>query len=346
MPIPWRVRAGEWLGRRIEDSLDARVETVLTAVAERALRCGTRAGLDALVREALRLTGASGAALYDGRTCVARAGHAAPARACAATARRQALVVWPEPLGASSQEVLTRLARFGGALMAAHAREADAATRQARLLESKQRLERAVAQAERRRSRASHDLRTPLMVMKGYVDMMAKGTAGPLTPAMQRYLDRMQRVANDQGALIERRLGKGVDECVDDARPLLRAAFLPAARTGRAADVTMTLPDRPVALKGARAQVELLLRTLARAVAAAGGAVTVRVEPAEDLGMWRLRMGARGSRPLPEKTAAVLRHLAQRLRGGLALPAEDGGELVVHLPADDTVPAALASHEG
>jgi two-component system OmpR family sensor kinase len=346
VPIPWRVLAGAWSGRRIEDSLDARVERVLAAVAERALRCGTRAGLDALVREALRLTGASGAALYDGRTCVARAGHAAPARACASTARRQALVVWPEPLGASNQEVLTRLARFGGSLMAAHAREVDAGARQARLLESKQRLERAVAQQERRRSRASHDLRTPLMVMKGYVDMMAKGTAGPLTPAMQRYLDRMQRVANDQGALIERRLAKGVDEGVDDLRPLLRSAFLPAARGGRTADVALTLPARPVALRGPRAPVELLVRTLARAVAASGAAVTVRVEPAEDLGMWRLRVDSRGGKALPEKTSAVLRHLAQRLRGGLALPTDDGGELVVHLPADDTVPAALAAHEG
>ena len=333
------------MGRRIEDTLDARVEKVLAAVAERALRCGTRAGLEALVREALRLTGASGAALYDGRTCVARVGHAAPARACASTARRQALVVWPEPLGASNQQMLARLARFGGSLMAAHAREVDAGARQARLLESKQRLERAVSQAEHRRSRASHDLRTPLMVMKGYVDMMVKGTAGPLTPSMQRYLDRMQRVANDQGALIERRLAKVVDEGVDDLRPLLRSSFLPAARGGRTADVTMTLPNRPVAVKGPRADVELMVRTLARAVAASGAAVVVRVEPAEDLGMWRLRVDVRGGRALPEKTTAVLRHLAQRLRGGLALPTEEVPGMVVHLPADDTVPAALAAHD-
>ncbi|WP_205519754.1 sensor histidine kinase [Pyxidicoccus caerfyrddinensis] len=334
------------MGRRVGDNPDARVERVLAAVAERALRCGTRAGLDALVREALRLTGASGAALYDGRTCVARAGRAAPARPCATTARRQALVVWPEPLGATDQEMLARLAHFGGSLMAAHAREVDAGARQARLLEAKQRLERAVSHAEQRRSRASHDLRTPLMVMKGYVDMMVKGTAGPLTPAMQRYLDRMQRVANDQGALIERRLAKVVDEGVEDLRPLLRSAFLSSARGGRTADVTMTLPDRPVALKGPRASVDLLVRTLARAVAASGAEVTVRVEPAEDLGMWRLRVDVRGGRALPEKTAAVLRHLAQRLRGGLALPTEDEGSLVVHLPADDTVPASLAAHGG
>lgn len=226
--------------------------------------------------------------------------------------------------------------------MAAHAREVDAGARQARLLETKQRLEQMVAQQERQRSRASHDLRTPLMVMKGYVDMMAKGTAGPLTPSMQRYLDRMQRVANDQGALIERRLAKGVDESMDDLRPLLRATFIPAARGGRTADVALTLPGRPVALKGPRADVELLVRTLARAVAASGAAAAVRVEPAEELGMWRLRVDLRGGRALPDKTSAVLRHLAQRLRGGLALPTQGGGALVVHLPADDTVPASLA----
>ena len=61
---------------------------------------------------------------------------------------------------------------------------------------------------------------------------------------------------------------------------------------------------------------------------------------AEDLGMWRLGVELRGGRPPPEKTAAVLRQLAQRLRGGLSLPGEGDGGLVVHLPADDTVPLA------
>jgi signal transduction histidine kinase len=323
------------------------VEKVLAAVAERALRCGTRAGLDALVREAQRLTGASGAALYEGRTCVARTGQGVLARKVSgASARHNALVVWPERPGASDQEVLTRLATFGGSLLAARARERDAVARQARLLEARQRLERAVAQQERRRSRASHDLRTPLMVMKGYVDMMMKGTAGPLTPSMQRYLDRMLRVANDQGALIERRLARGVDEGVEDLRPLLRSALPLAARGGRAPDVALTLPDRPVAVRGPRASIELLVRTLARAVLARGAAVAVRVEPAEDLGMWRLRVDSRGGRALPEKTEAVLRHLAQRLRGGLSLPTDEGGGLVVHLPADDTVPVALEPRDG
>ncbi|MCP3141163.1 histidine kinase dimerization/phospho-acceptor domain-containing protein [Pyxidicoccus xibeiensis] len=339
MPIPSSVRAGAWSGRRIEDDLDARVDTVLAAVAERALRCGTRAGLESLLREALRLTGASGAALYDGRTCVARVGMGEPARRPGA-----ALMVWPERPGVLEQRTLARLATFGTSLMAAHAREVDAAARQARLLEAKQRLEQTVAQQERRRSRASHDLRTPLMVIKGYVDMMMKGTAGPLTEPMQRYLDRMMRVANDQGALIERRLARVVDEGVEDLRPLLRSAFIPSARRGAAVAAALTLPGRPVALKGPRASVDLLVRTLARAVAASGGAASVRVESAEELGMWRLRVDMRGGRPLPEKTAAVLRHLAQRLRGGLSLPTGEGGELVAHLPADDTVPASMATH--
>ena len=330
------------MGRRIEETLDARVEKVLAAVAERALRCGTRAGLEALVREARRLTGASGAALFDGRTCVARTGEGGPARP-GGTARKSALVVWPERPGTSNSELLARLSSFGGSLIAAHHREVDAGARQARLLEAKGRLERMVAQQERRRSRASHDLRTPLMVMKGYVDMMMKGTAGPLTPSMQRYLDRMSRVANDQGALIERRLARVTDEGVEDLRPLMRAAFLPASRSGRVQDVTMTLPGRPVAVKGPSASVELLVRTLARAVAASGAAVAVRVEPAEDLGMWRLRVMSRGGKALPEKTMSVLRHLAQRLRGGLSLPTDDGAGLVVHLPADDTVPVAPES---
>ncbi|MFP2934024.1 hypothetical protein ACLESO_54645 [Pyxidicoccus sp. 3LG] len=70
------------------------------------------------------------------------------------------------------------------------------------------------------------------------------------------------------------------------------------------------------------------------------------MESAEELGMWRLRVDARGGRALPEKTEAVLRHLAQRLRGGLSLPTKEDSGLVVHLPADDTVPASLAARDG
>ncbi|WP_426750968.1 sensor histidine kinase [Myxococcus sp. Y35] len=332
MPIPSSVLAGAWTGWRIEHELDAGVEQALARIAERALRCGARAGLEALAQETLRMTGASGVALYDGRVRVAAAGFVAPAR------RGSTLVVWPEPPAGQEARVLSRLSAFGAVLLAAHARERHAAARQVHLLKTQRRLEQRVASQEQRRSRAAHDLRTPLMVIKGYVDMMLKGTAGGLAAPIQRYLERLKRSAEDQSAIIDRRLAKVSDEGVVDLRPLLRTAFIPAARGPRAVDTALTLPDRPVAVPGSRDDVELLVRTLARAVASSGVPAAVRVEAAGDAGVWQLRVALRGGRSMPERTVATLRLLAQRLRGGLSLPEETGNGLVVHLPVDDTVP--------
>ncbi|WP_237080341.1 sensor histidine kinase [Myxococcus xanthus] len=340
MPIPSRVLAGAWTGWRIGNESDAGVEQALAEVAERAFRCGARAGLESLVREAQRMTGASGAAFYDGRVCVAATGVVTATRARGRMRRRPALVVWPERLTGRDARVLARMSAFGAVLLAAHTRESDAAARHVHLLKTQRRLERRVENQEHRRSRASHDLRTPLMVIKGYVDMMLKGTAGGLTAPIQRYLERLRRSADDQSAIIERRLAKVQDEGVEDLRPMLRTAFIPAARGHRVVDTTMTLPDRPVAIPGPRDDVELLVRTLARAVAASGAPSAVRVEAAGDAGVWQLRVNIRGSKALPEKTVTLLRHLTQRLRGGLSLPEETGNGWVVHLPVDDTVPVA------
>ncbi|ATB47043.1 sensor histidine kinase [Corallococcus macrosporus] len=328
------------MGWRIEDDLDAGVEQALARAAERAFRCGARAGLEALVQEAQRLTGASGAAFHDGRVYVARTGLGALPRASPGPSRRPVLVVWPELPTAREVRVLARMSAFGAALLAARAREQDAAARQVQLLKTQQRLTRRLTHQEHQRSRASHDLRTPLMVIKGYVDMMLKGTTGGLTAPIQRYLERLRRSADDQSAIIERRLAKVRHEGVEDLRPLLRTAFIPSARGHRAVDTTMTLPDRPVAVPGPRDDVELLVRTLARAVASSGAPAAVRVESAGDAGVWQLRVTLRSGKALPEKSLTLLRHLTQRLRGGLSLPEETGNGWVVHLPVDDTVPVA------
>ncbi len=338
--IPSDVLAGAWTGWRIEPELDAGVEQALARIAERAFRCGARAGMEALVRETQRMTGAASVAFYDGRVCVAETGRGAGARAPSRARRRPTLVVWPERSAARDTRVLERMSAFGAVLLAAQAREQDAAARQVHLLKTQRRLEQRVTSQEQRRSRASHDLRTPLMVIKGYVDMMLKGTAGGLTAPIQRYLERLKRSAEDQSAIIDRRLAKVTDEGVSDLRPMLRTAFIPTARSSRPVDTTLTLPDRPVAVPGSSDDVELLVRTLSRAVAASGAPAAVRVEAVSDAGVWQLRVSLRGGKALPEKTVATLRHLTQRLRGGLSLPEETGNGLVVHLPVDDTVPVA------
>jgi two-component system, OmpR family, sensor kinase len=335
MSIPWPVRAGAWMGRRIEDDLDARVETTLTAAAEKALREGARAGLEALLKASLRLTGATGAALHDGRRCVMRVGKTPAARATDPQGKRPAVLeVWPAPLTTSQRRVVARFNAFAPALLAAHAREVARDARHARLLEEKLRLERTVSVQDKRRSRAAHDLRTPLMVMKGYVDMMLKGTAGPLGAQVQRYVERVAKVAVDQKELIDRRLSP-LAPGVDDLRPLLTRAFGP--KPGRAAP-TLTLPTgQPVPVSGGRADWELLVRTLARAATGAV-ALDVHLGPAPEPGAWWLRVRACPGSALSERSQAVLDALAARLGGTLTVTPGPRLELGLCVPMGEAFP--------
>ncbi|WP_223634630.1 histidine kinase dimerization/phospho-acceptor domain-containing protein [Corallococcus sp. EGB] len=314
------------------------METTLTAVAEQALRGGTRAGLEALLKASMRLTGATGAALYEGRVCVMKVGNVPARRArtkdTGSTKRPSLLEVWPAPLTTSQRNVVARFNAFAPALLAAHAREVARGARQARLLEAKLRLERTVTALNKRRSRAAHDLRTPLMVMKGYVDMMRKGTSGPLGAQAQRYLERIAKVAADQKELIDRRLSPPVPG-LDDLRPVLTRAFAPVR--GRATPSLSMPGDQPVPVRGARADWELLARTLARGTAGAV-AVDVHLGPAQESSHWLLRVRACPGAVLPERTEAVLRQLAGRLGGTLAVAVEPRLELALVVSGDDAFP--------
>ncbi|WP_158621413.1 histidine kinase dimerization/phospho-acceptor domain-containing protein [Corallococcus aberystwythensis] len=315
------------------------METTLTAVAEQALRGGTRAGLEALLKASLRLTGATGAALYEGRVCVMKVGNV-PARRAAnikdrkSTQRPSVLEVWPAPLTTSQRSVVARFSAFAPALLAAHAREVAQGARQARLLEAKQRLERTVAAQDKRRSRAAHDLRTPLMVIRGYVDMMIKGTGGPLGAQAQRYLERIAKVAADQKDLIDRRLAPSVPG-LDDLRPVLEHAFAPVK--GRATPTLMLPGERTVPVQGARADWELLARTLAKGTTGAV-AVDVHLGPAPEASHWLLRVRACPGAALTARTEAMLRQLAGRLGGTLAVAVEPRLEITLVLPGDDAFP--------
>lgn len=327
------------MGRRIEDDLDARMETTLTAVAEQALRKGTRAGLEALLKASLRLTGATGAALYDGRACVMKLGNV-PARRAEVPGwrgeRPSILSVWPAPLTTSQRNVVARFNAFAPALLEAHAREVARGARQARLLEAKQRLERTVAAQDKRRSRAAHDLRTPLMVIKGYVDMMRKGTAGPIGAQAQRYLERITKAAADQKDLIDRRLAPSVPG-LEDLRPVLERAFAPTACPRRAAPTMMLPTDRAVPVRGARADWEFLARTLAKATARAV-TVDVHLGPDTEPGPWLLRVRACPGQALPARTGAVLQQLAGRLGATLSVALEPRLDITLRWQRDDAFP--------
>lgn len=330
MPIPLRVHAGAWSGRGVDIAFDAEVEQALAAVAERALRCGALAGMELLLRETLRLTSASGAALFDGDTCVARAGtHAAGF----ASSPRRLLRLWPEQPRHQEGALLERLSHFGGALLAAHARESSAQARHSRLLASQRALEQEVARWEVRRSLAAHDLRTPLMVVRGYLDMVLKGHAGPLGATMQRYLDRMARATQDQRAVIDQRLSR----CpTTDLGPLLHARLNPDARPAPRWEVTLALPDRPMLVRAESSLVEAWLDALARALATTrASAVWLLAVAVDARRCWQFDIQTQGGHVPTERRVAVAREHTRRLGGTLRAPTQDTQQSwVVQLPAE------------
>lgn len=68
-----------------------------------------------------------------------------------------------------------------------------------------------------RAMRLKHDLRAPLVAMKGYVDMLLRGMAGPLNPRVRRYLERLAHAVERQRDLIDAELSEGPR---DASRPI------------------------------------------------------------------------------------------------------------------------------
>jgi len=317
---------------------------VLAAVAERSLTDGARAGLDALLNEALRLTGVAGLALHEGRARVTEAGLRLPplsrlraTQLIPAGDGRTLLAVLPERGALEQREVLVRFARLAGTLLAARRREAALQQRQAALCREVQRQRRELAYREGNRSRASHDLRTPVLVIQGYLDMMNKGLTGELTPAMKRYVERMQSATQDMAVLISRQLARG--GAPEDLRSLLLEAFEPLARS-RKLTLNVECSAKSVPVRGNSNMVEQLVRLLARDLATTRArVVNLRIEAQEHLGMWRLGVSTDKPRVLQSRQMDRLEQLLHRLGGTLSIQDEPPFELRLHLPAAISAPA-------
>ncbi|WNG49013.1 histidine kinase [Archangium minus] len=318
------------MGRSVSAS---EVERTVSAIAERALHHGAQAGLDALMEAAMRLTKVHGAALYADGHRVALAGLEPPAPAQAHPLQllkdgRTTLVLGEPCMDTADQQHLVRLAALGTALLASLAREDEARAERTRLRQERLRLREQLAHRDRAWSRAAHDLRTPLLVMQGYIDMMAKGMAGAITPAMQRYLERMARAAGEMNARLQHRPSGG-DTPAADLRPLLNATF----GSGRYGSARLELPSGSVRVRAPRVAVALLIRSLGRLLSGAGAsAVVLRVDVPEEMNMWRLLVQARAERPLPERARESLERLARRCEARISWGEASGLELVVLLP--------------
>lgn len=336
MPIPLGVQTSAWIRQWVgADEAPTGVEQLLLRISEQALQQGARAGLEALVEAVVRLTGTSGAALYTGARCVALRGLAPPAPESASPLQRfqegAALLVLGEPrTEGPEREHLQRLAALGAVLLTSQAREEAARAEGSRDRHERLRLMRLLAHRERVWSRASHDLRTPLLVLQGYIEMMIKGVGGPMGPPAQRYLERMVKSAADLNARLHRFRGDVTPP--EDARRILSAAFAgPEAR-----QVQVELPPEPVHSRATASELELLMRELARLLTGAHATgARLWMELPEGSREWRLHLRAHSERAVPERTRESLERLARRWKTSLAWGQDSALELTVPLPRLD-----------
>jgi hypothetical protein len=336
MAIPPGVRAGAWIGWRVGRTVSAHeVERALSAVAERALRHGVRAGLETLVKVAVELTAAPGAALHAGRGCLAHVGRKPPPPGKAHPLQvlrvgRMALVL-AAPCMEPERRQLLRLVELGANLRAAQEREEALQAELMRLRRERLRLEERLGQREEGQARVAHDLRTPLMVLQGYLEMMNKGMGGPLTPAMQRYVDRMSRSVGELGTRLQQRSPKPESTPVEELRPLLCATF-PPGQSARV-PVRLELPEEPLLIRSARPELLLLVRTLSRLLAGVEPQEAVlRVDAVEGAELWRLHLQLEAGRPVPERPLRLLEQLARRMEAPLSVQRLPRLELLLHLP--------------
>ena len=328
MPIPADVLDGAWSGQEVGAGVDGSgEERLLSAIAAQALRQGAQVGLTALVEAIVCLSGSRGVAFYtDGQRRLGW-GQEPPGLEQALPWQcfqdGSTVLVLAEPCrDAGRRRLLGRMAELGSALLASRAREEEARLERDGLRLERLRLRELLAHRERAWARAAHDLRTPLLVLQGYIEMMNKGIAGALTPPMQRYLERMRQSAADLNQRLQnRQRGEGVSTA--DLRPLLNATFGP----GRAHGARLELPESPLRVRAPHATLTLLVRALERVVAGADATgVELLVDVPDDSQVWRLRLSARAGRAVPERALLGLERLARRGDVKLALSQEAGGE--------------------
>lgn len=149
---------------------------------------------------------------------------------------------------------------------------------------------RAEQRVEREMSRAVHDLKAPLSALKGYVDMMLRGIAGPMPPTANRYLARIREVVDRERQLIDDRLRPRPHPAAPPVADLSRALAAAVERSGpglraRRLDLSLELPPRGCPLPASQSLVDLLARRLVRHLlqAAAPGS-SVRLALRDDLG--------------------------------------------------------------
>jgi signal transduction histidine kinase len=186
---------------------------------------------------------------------------------------------------------------------------------------------------------ASHDLKTPLVSMKGYVDLMLQGLGGTLTPTMQRYLDRVASAIERQRSQIDALLSPltGGVAPIELGR-LVEDAVRPTLSLGERLGVGVTVRPPPpwVALLWEPRQLSrALTRVLRAALHASDRGTRLEVGLEGEKLVFTVRQHPAGDRPStlfdPAKPGAQRRWDALAQRAGLRACLE-GDALRLALP--------------
>ncbi len=188
-----------------------------------------------------------------------------------------------------------------------------------------------LARLEAAQRRLGHDLKTPLVALKGYVDMMLRGMGGPVSATQQRYLLRMAQAVERQRALIDEALWspRQAQAVGCDAVAVASEVASALRRSGRRVGVWMDVDGPATAPCAAgRAELTLLVRELllgALEVAPTRSRLDLRVEAGEAGPVLLLAV-----EELPSANARLRRcaALARRLGGALTLGTREAGAVI------------------
>lgn len=159
------------------------------------------------------------------------------------------------------------------ALAERHRSEQARRERELELLRRERLQVRALARTRDDIRRAAHDLKTPLSVMKGYLDMFGRGLAGPLSPQMTRYLERIAASVDRQEAIAEALLIQGARRSTPHTHFDLRHELqhfldgLASFGTTRLVRCEPLPPSSPIVVVGHSAPIRMALRAMARRLA-------------------------------------------------------------------------------
>jgi len=139
-----------------------------------------------------------------------------------------------------------------------------------------------------RATRARHDLKAPLVSMRGYLDMLLRGMAGPLSSQMQRYLHRIAQSVEKQRALIDAEFLAVPDGLsLVDMDHVLRMGLERVAAPAAARGIGLAINGwgQPIWTRANRSSLELLFHQLFRIAARQarnGSLIAVRLRKSAD----------------------------------------------------------------